>query len=59
MDFALSADQETLRRAVADLARQFDDHYWRKHDSEGLFPWDFYNGTVTLVSAGDLERSVG
>lgn len=55
MDFALSADQETLRRAVADLARQFDDHYWRKHDSEGLFPWDFYN---TFADAGWLGIAI-
>jgi acyl-CoA dehydrogenase len=28
MNFALTEDQELIRRSVAELAQKFDDHYW-------------------------------
>ncbi|TDB95185.1 acyl-CoA dehydrogenase family protein [Actinomadura sp. 7K534] len=42
MDFALTEDQETIRRSVADLVRRFDDHYWREKDRDHEFPAEFY-----------------
>ncbi|GAA0565534.1 acyl-CoA dehydrogenase family protein [Actinomadura livida] len=42
MDFALTEDQETIRRSVADLVRRFDDHYWREKDRGHEFPAEFY-----------------
>jgi len=42
MDFDLTEDQDTIRRAVADLAGSFDEEYWLKKDSEHEFPWEFY-----------------
>lgn len=43
MDFELTEDQATIRRAVAELASKFDDEYWADHDARHAFPWDFYN----------------
>src|SRR3954471_12233942 len=42
MDFELTADQEAIRRAVAELAASFDEEYWMEKDAAHEFPWDFY-----------------
>ena len=42
MDFELTEDQDTIRRAVADLAASFDEEYWLEKDSKHEFPWEFY-----------------
>jgi acyl-CoA dehydrogenase len=42
MDFRLTEDQDTIRRAVADLAASFDEEYWLQKDAEHEFPWEFY-----------------
>jgi acyl-CoA dehydrogenase len=42
VDFELTDAQETIRRAVAELAARFDDEYWLERDSRHEFPWDFY-----------------
>src|SRR5271155_4153995 len=42
MDFALTANQELIRDAVAKICARFDDAYWLKKDKEGGFPADFY-----------------
>ena len=42
MDFELSEDQQTIRKAVAELAASFDEEYWLARDSEHEFPWEFY-----------------
>lgn len=42
MDFELTEAQESIRRAVAELAARFDDEYWMERDSRHEFPWDFY-----------------
>jgi acyl-CoA dehydrogenase len=42
MDFELTEDQETIRRAVAELARKFDDRYWMDKDQAHEFPTEFY-----------------
>ena len=38
MDFALSANQESIRDAVAKICSRFDDAYWLKKDKEGGYP---------------------
>lgn len=43
MDFALTEDQETIRAAVADLARGFGDDYWLEKDAAHEFPTEFYD----------------
>jgi acyl-CoA dehydrogenase len=49
VDFALTDDQETIRKAVAELMRDFDDHYWMEKDQEHAFPAEFY----TAIAGGD------
>src|SRR5579872_3818968 len=51
MDFALTANQEAIRDAVAKICARFDDAYWLKKDKEGGFPADFH---AALASAGWL-----
>jgi len=38
MDFALTANQESIRDAVGKICARFDDAYWLKKDREGGFP---------------------
>lgn len=42
MDFELTDDQQTIQRAVADLAATFSDDYWAEKDHSHEFPWEFY-----------------
>ncbi|MDW8803412.1 acyl-CoA/acyl-ACP dehydrogenase [Streptomyces scabiei] len=42
MDFELTEDQETIRKAVAGLLRDFDDRYWMEKDRNHAFPEEFY-----------------
>src|ERR1700748_1756696 len=51
MDFALSANQEEIRDAVAKICARFDDAYWLKKDKEGGYPADFHRA---LADAGWL-----
>src|SRR3981081_4092691 len=51
MDFALTANQESIRDAVAKICARFDDGYWLKKDKEGGFPADFHKA---LAEAGWL-----
>ena len=51
MDFALSANQESIRDAVAKICTRFDDAYWLKKDKEGGFPADFHKA---MAEAGWL-----
>src|ERR1700761_7634031 len=43
MDFELSEDQETIRKAVRELAANFDDQYWMTKDQQHEFPTEFYD----------------
>ena len=43
MDFDLTEDQQTIRKAVSELASKFDDQYWLEKDSKHEFPTEFYN----------------
>ena len=51
MDFALTANQESIRDAVAKICARFDDAYWLKKDKEGGYPADFHKA---LADAGWL-----
>src|SRR6202000_2468794 len=51
MDFALTANQESIRDHVAKICARFDDAYWLKKDREGGFPADFHKA---LADAGWL-----
>jgi acyl-CoA dehydrogenase len=51
MDFALTANQESIREAVAKICARFDDAYWLKKDKEGGYPADFHRA---LADAGWL-----
>src|SRR4051794_24094270 len=51
MDFALTANQESIRNAVGKVCARFDDGYWLKKDKEGGFPADFHK---ELADAGWL-----
>lgn len=42
MDFSPTAEQESVRDAVAGVCREFGDDYWLKRDKEGGFPEEFY-----------------
>lgn len=42
MEFAWSAEQETMRRELARLLRRFPDAYWLAHDRDHRFPESFY-----------------
>jgi acyl-CoA dehydrogenase len=47
MSFALSEDQELIRKSVAELARRFDDHYWQQKDQNHEFPHEFYHAVAS------------
>ena len=51
MDFELTDDQSTIRKAIAELAAKYDDHYWLARDQAHEFPTEFYNA---LASGGWL-----
>jgi acyl-CoA dehydrogenase len=55
VDFALTEDQETIRTAVADLARRFDDEYWLERDEKHEFPIEFYDA---MAAAGWLGITI-
>ncbi|AMN43564.1 acyl-CoA dehydrogenase family protein [Rhodoplanes sp. Z2-YC6860] len=42
MDFSLSAEQQTIRDAVARICERFGDDYWLARDRDGGFPDDFH-----------------
>ena len=43
MDFEPTEDQVIIRKAVAELARRFDDQYWLEKDTAHEFPTEFYD----------------
>ncbi|MFD8810483.1 acyl-CoA dehydrogenase family protein [Streptomyces sp. NPDC059627] len=46
MDFELTEDQETIRKAVTGLLRDFDDRYWMEKDRDHAFPEEFYDAVA-------------
>ncbi|MER5787446.1 acyl-CoA dehydrogenase family protein [Streptomyces sp. NPDC001980] len=46
MDFELTEDQETIRKAVSGLLRDFDDRYWMEKDRDHAFPEEFYDAVA-------------
>jgi acyl-CoA dehydrogenase len=55
MDFTLTEQQVDIRKRARDLARKFDDSYWRRCDDEHEFPTDFYNA---FADAGWLAIAI-
>lgn len=55
MHFALSDDQEHLRKAVREVASTFSDEYWAERDDKHEFPWEFYN---TFAEGGWLGIAI-
>jgi acyl-CoA dehydrogenase len=55
MSFALSEDQELIRKSVAELASRFDDRYWQDKDHDHEFPMEFYQA---IASGGWLGITV-
>src|SRR5215813_280885 len=51
MTFALTAEQQEIRAAVARLCERFSDEYWLKKDEEGGFPFEFHRA---MAEAGWL-----
>jgi acyl-CoA dehydrogenase len=47
VDFEPTEDQQTIRKAVAELAGRFDDQYWLEHDRDHAFPAEFYDALAT------------
>ena len=46
MDFALTEDQEAIRKAAAGFLRDFDDRYWLEKDQAHEFPAEFYDAVA-------------
>jgi acyl-CoA dehydrogenase len=55
VDFALTEDQEAIRRSVRELAARFDDDYWAGLDERHEFPWAFY---TAFAAAGWLGIAI-
>ncbi|MFJ9376416.1 acyl-CoA dehydrogenase family protein [Streptomyces sp. NPDC101455] len=55
MDFELTEDQETIRKSVAGLLRDFDDQYWMEKDQAHAFPTEFYD---TVAGGGWLGITI-
>ncbi|MBK3565150.1 acyl-CoA dehydrogenase family protein [Streptomyces sp. MBT62] len=55
MDFELTEDQETIRKSVAGLLRDFDDQYWMEKDQAHEFPTEFYE---TVAGGGWLGITI-
>ncbi|MGW2886216.1 acyl-CoA dehydrogenase family protein [Streptomyces griseoruber] len=55
MDFELTEDQTTIRKAVAELLKDFDDRYWMEKDRDHAFPEEFY---ATVAGGGWLGITI-
>ncbi|MET0906095.1 MAG: acyl-CoA dehydrogenase family protein [Tardiphaga sp.] len=51
MDFAIDANQESIRDTIEKICARFDDAYWLKKDKEGGFPIEFHKA---IADAGYL-----
>ena len=59
MDFALTANHESIRDAVAKICARFDDAYWLKKDKEGGYPADFLDTLAVGEQSGKMVESMG
>ena len=55
MHFEPTEDQQTIRKAVAELAARFDDQYWLEKDTKHEFPTEFYDA---IASGGWLGMTM-
>jgi acyl-CoA dehydrogenase len=51
MDFSLTEDQQSIRKAVLEQCSRFPDEYWLERDNDGVFPHDFHK---TMSESGWL-----
>src|SRR5215813_6694533 len=58
MDFELTANQESIRDAVAKICSRFDDAYWLKKDKEGGFPADFHKAMADAGWLGIMDAAI-
>ena len=56
MNFELTEDQQTIRKAVAELMHEFDDQYWMAKDQAHEFP-DRVLRTPSPTAAGSASPS--
>ncbi|WP_045877211.1 acyl-CoA dehydrogenase family protein [Pseudofrankia sp. DC12] len=49
MEFEEPAEHTAIREAVRDICKGYDAEYWRQHEKNHEFPWEFYND---LAAAG-------
>lgn len=60
MDFALSADQQEIRAAVARICSDFTEDYWLARDEDGAFPSEFHQAMAQSGWLGiAMPESVG
>lgn len=59
VDFDLTDDQTTIRKAVAELAGKFDDRYWLERDEAHEFPTAFYCTSWSTTPARSLRPCSG
>jgi acyl-CoA dehydrogenase len=43
MEFDQAEHLTSIRHAIREICADFDDAYWRDHDSRHEFPWEFYS----------------
>ena len=46
MNFETMDEHQLIRDAIRKVCANFPDDYWAKCDSEGAFPWEFYNAVA-------------
>ena len=46
MNFETTDEHQLIRDAIRKVCANFPDDYWAKCDSEGAFPWEFYNAVA-------------
>ena len=56
MDFGLTELQQTVRRETLALAKTFGLDYWREHDRDEAYPWEFVKA---FADAGWLGSDAG
>lgn len=64
MDFDEDDHLTSIRHAIREICADFDDGYWRDHDSRHEFPWEFYealakDGWVGVAIPGEYGGGGG
>src|SRR5438552_7916546 len=59
MDFALTEQQEMIRKEVATLAGSFSLDYWLEKDRKHEYPWDFVKAFARAGWLGAIMPEAG